>query len=101
MPVRRLALAAPAAALALALTGCGGDGNEDLNPNGLPEDRTVAEPTIIRTPVKVEGTPPLVVPQPGPTGVETPGEDPPQSPTFSPGPDGETGETSERGPDGS
>lgn len=92
---------APAGAVAaVVLTGCSQPSAANDNPNPLPEDRPVAEPTIIRTPTKVDEAP-LVVPLPGPTG-GLPGEDPEPRTSFSPGPDGEgeQAETSEQGPDG-
>ena len=63
MPDARLALAAAATA-ALALTGCGQFDAANDNTNPLPDDRPVAEPTIIRTPVKVSEAP-RTVPLPG------------------------------------
>lgn len=62
MPVARLALAGAVAALVL--TGCGQDPDANDNSNPLPDDRPVAEPTIIRTPVKVSEAP-RTVPLPG------------------------------------
>lgn len=62
MPVPRLALAGAAAALVL--TGCGQDQDANDNTNPLPDDRPVAEPTIVRTPVKVSEAP-RTVPLPG------------------------------------
>jgi hypothetical protein len=100
VPVARLALAgaAAASALALALAGCSQPTTANDNRNSQRTDRTITEPTILRTPVKVSEAP-ATVPLPGPTGGPV-GEPPDQNATFSPGPGGETAETSEQGPDG-
>jgi hypothetical protein len=66
VPVARLALAG-AAATALALTGCGQESVANDNRDARVTDRTVTEPTIIRTPVRVSEAP-ATVPLPGPTG---------------------------------
>jgi hypothetical protein len=56
VPVRRLALVAIAAAT-LALPGCGQDPDASDTVSPLPADRPVAEPTIIRTPTRVDEAP--------------------------------------------
>ncbi len=91
MPLARLALAGVAAATALALTGCGQAPVANDNPIKLNTDKTAVEPTIIRTPVRVEDAP-ATVPVPGATG--GPQGSPPgvTGSPFSPGPDGEVAE---------
>jgi poly(3-hydroxybutyrate) depolymerase len=68
VPLARLALAGLATAAAVALTGCAQDPVANDNPFQLNTDRTAVEPTIIRTPVRVDGDVPAVVPLPGPKG---------------------------------
>jgi hypothetical protein len=61
--VARLALAGALVTAALALAGCGQDSEADDRP-GAQLDRPVVEPTIIRTPVRVDEAP-ATVPFPG------------------------------------
>lgn len=77
MPLARLAV--PMVLVALALSGCASQGT---GPNPGSSDRTVTQPTIIRTPVRVPSAA-ATVPLPGPTG-GTPGVAPNQSPTTYP-----------------
>lgn len=64
MPVARLALAGALATAALVLTGCGQESEDNDDTGAQRSDRPVAEPTIIRTPVKVSEAP-RTVPFPG------------------------------------
>ena len=97
MPVARLALAGALATAALALAGCSQPTTANDNRNSQRSDRTVVEPTIVRTPVRVDEVP-SSVPLPGATG--GPQGEPQVDATFSPGPGGEQAESSENGPDG-
>lgn len=99
MPVARLALAGAVAVGVLALAGCTAQPTDATNnTDPLSNDRTVTQPTIIRTPVKVPSVAPTQ-PLPGPTG-GAPGAVPNQSPTFSPGPNGGTAAQNEQGQTG-
>jgi len=92
--VARFALAGVVATASLVLSGCGLEDNAVSDTrNDQRTDRTVAEPTIIRTPVRVEEAP-ATVPLPGVTGGPQ-GEAPEPGVTFSPGPGGEQAETDE------
>ncbi len=67
------ALAVPVAVVAaLLLSGCSQPTSALDNP-GRQDSETVTPPTVIRTPVVVP-TAPLTVPQPGPDGLDVPGE---------------------------
>ncbi len=92
MPVARLALAGAAAAVALALTGCAQPTAANDNRNSQRGDRPLVQPTVVRTPVKVDEAP-LTVPLPGPTGG-------PQEERSTGQQEGGGAESSERGPDG-
>jgi hypothetical protein len=91
VPLARLALAGVAAAAALALTGCGQEPVANDNRIQLNTDRTAVEPTIIRTPVRVDDAP-ATVPLPGATGAPQGERVSPTGSPFSPGPDGELAE---------
>ena len=96
MPRPRSALAV--AVTALALTACTQPTTALDNTNPRQDQRTITEPTIIRSPVRVPTAPPTV-PLPGPTG-GAPGEEPELITTFSPGPDGEGVQADEGGGSG-
>ncbi len=90
MPVARLALAGAAAAVAL--TGCSQPSTANDNRDSQRSDRPLVQPTVLRTPVKVDEAP-VTVPLPGPTGG-------PQEERSTGHGGGSGAETSEHGPDG-
>jgi hypothetical protein len=103
--VTRLALVGAVSAgqivLALSLAGCTQPSTANDNRNPLSTDRTQTQPTIIRTPVRVEDAP-LTEPLPGPTGGPVGSPPAGAGPSFSPGPgtEGDDAESSQGGPDG-
>jgi len=96
--VTRLALVGAVSAAAFSLAGCTQPSTANDNRNPLQSDRTQTEPTIIRTPVRVEEAP-LTQPLPGPTGGPIGSPPAGAGPSFSPGPQGEDAESSLGGPD--